>query len=147
MIWRNDIGLTQKVVNKTKVKVATLSWSGYKTHRGRLVDDRGIRLWHFGWTSLEQTARHIGSIDSLRILHAQIREGDDSRNQWIYPIPDTSARGVPCSRATAAQTHSIFLFQIPQPYGWVLLSCFTSLREITDARCKLILRTSPPKYF
>jgi len=43
--------------------------------------------------------------------------------------------------------HSLFLFPFPQPYGWVLLSCFTSSRDVTDARYKLILRMSPPKYF
>ena len=134
MIWRTDVGLTQKVVNKSKVKIVTLSWSGYKTHRRRPVDDVGMTVT-FGWTSLEQMTRHIGSIDSLEKLQAQIQEGDDPRNQWIYPIPVTSVRGVSCSRVTAAQTTFIVYFPIT-PTIW-MSTPFLFYELEGDNRCSI----------
>jgi len=146
MIWRTDVGLTQKVVNRSKVKIATLSWSGYKTHRGRPVNDGGMTV-----TLVEHllNKRHdtLAALTHWQSYRPKFEKGMTQGINGFTQYP-TQVRGrCRVQERLLPRLHSLLLFPFPQPYGWVLLSCFTSSREITDARCKLILRTSPPKYF
>ena len=132
MIWRTDEGLTKKVVNKSKVKVATLSWSGYKTHRGRPVDDGGMTVT-FGWTSLEQTTRHIGSIDSQENYRPKFEKGMTQGINGFTQYLTQVRGGCRVQERLLPRLHSLFLFPFPQPYGWVLLSYFYELEG--DNRC------------
>ena len=53
-----------------------------------------------------------------KIVDPNLRREWPIWNQQIYPIPDTNARGVSCSRATAAQTTLTISFPIP-PTIWM----------------------------
>ena len=147
MIWRTDVGLTQKVVNKSKVKVATLSWSGYKTHRRWPIDDGGIWLRHSIEHLLNKRHDTLGALTHWKNYRPKFEKGMTQGINGFTQYPTQVRGGCRVQERLLPILHSLFLFPFPQPYGWVLLSCFTSSREITDARYKLILRMSPPKYF
>ena len=152
MTWnKNDLKdwyrTDSKVVNRSKVKIVTLSWSGYKTHRRRPVDDGGMTV-----TSVELllNKRHdtLAALTQRKNYRPKFEKGMTSKESTDLPNTRHKCEGrCRVQEWLLPRLHSIFLFQIPQPYGWVLLSCFTSSREITGARCKPILRMSPPKYF
>jgi len=147
MIWRTDIGLTQRWSIGQRVKIATLSWSGYRTHKGRPIDDGGMIVT---LVELLLNKRHdtLAALTRLKNYRPKFEKGMTSKESTDLPNTRHKCEGrCRVQEWLLPRLHSIFLFQIPQPYGWVLLSCFTSSREITDARYKPILRMSPPKYF
>ena len=90
-------------------------------------------IWlNFSWTNVTTHWQHW--------LNWKIADPNPRRewpiwNQWIYPIPDTNARGVLCSRATAAQTTFIVSFPIP-PTIW-MSTPFLFYELEGDNRCSI----------
>ena len=128
-------------------KLWHLADSGYKTHKIRPTESGGIWLRYLVELLLNKRYDTLAALTQQENCRPKFDKGMTNMESTDLPNTRHKCEGVSCSRATAAQTTFIVSFPFPQPYGWVLLSCFTSSREITGARYKPILQMSPPKYF
>ena len=115
------------------------------------------------WMAWQVTWQHwLNEIRPRKIVTLNSKHSSKESKKWSdswhwydsetsrLPNCKTRRKQVPCSRVTHKLPYSndtwTHFSHFPQPYGWVLLYFLMSLRKITDARCKLILWMSPPKY-